>query len=90
MSAKANSPAEVRPESAALPLRLGLPDHGSVNGESIAGGDGWGGGGPEERERFPVARTCFNMLILYRYDYREALEAKLWRAVEESEGFGLK
>ena len=56
----------------------------------VAGGDGWGGGGTEERERFPVARTCFNMLILYRYDYREALEAKLWRAVEESEGFGLK
>lgn len=56
----------------------------------VAAGDGWGGGGPEERERFPVARTCFNMLILHRYDFREALEAKLWRAVEESEGFGLK
>jgi len=56
----------------------------------VAGGDGWGGGGREERERFPVARTCFNMLVLWRYDYREALEEKLWRAVEESEGFGLK
>ena len=56
----------------------------------VAGGDGWGGGGAEERERFPVARTCFNMLVLWRYDYREALEEKLWRAVEESEGFGLK
>jgi len=56
----------------------------------VAGGDGWGGGGKEERERFPVARTCFNMLVLWRYDYREALEEKLWRAVEESEGFGLK
>lgn len=55
-----------------------------------AGGDGWGGGGKEERERFPVARTCFNMLVLWRYDYREQLEEKLWRAVEESEGFGLK
>ena len=56
----------------------------------VAGGDGWGGGGTEERERFPVARTCFNMLVLWRYDYQEALEEKLWRAVEESEGFGLK
>ena len=56
----------------------------------VAGGDGWGGGGEMERERFPVARTCFNMLVLWRYDYREQLEEKLWRAVEESEGFGLK
>lgn len=56
----------------------------------VAGGDGWGGGGREERARFPVARTCFNMLVLYRYDYREQLEDKLWRAVDESEGFGLK
>ena len=55
-----------------------------------AGGDGWGGGGKDERERFPVARTCFNMLVLWRYDYREQLEEKLWRAVDESEGFGLK
>ncbi|CAK1357006.1 unnamed protein product [Cercospora beticola] len=55
-----------------------------------AGGDGWGGGGPDERTRFPVARTCFNMLVLWRYDYREQLEEKLWRAVDESEGFGLK
>ncbi|KXS97368.1 hypothetical protein AC578_9600 [Pseudocercospora eumusae] len=55
-----------------------------------AGGDGWGGGGLDERSRFPVARTCFNMLVLWRYDYREQLEEKLWRAVDESEGFGLK
>lgn len=56
----------------------------------VAGGDGWGGGGKEERERFPVARTCFNMLVLWRYDYKEQLEEKLWRAVTESEGFALK
>ncbi|KAH9825941.1 Domain Homologous to E6-AP Carboxyl Terminus with [Teratosphaeria destructans] len=56
----------------------------------VAGGDGWGGGGKEERERFPVARTCFNMLVLWRYESKDHLEAKLWRAVEESEGFGLK
>jgi len=41
-------------------------------------------------ERFPVARTCFNALYLYRYKRREKLERMLWRAVEDSEGFGLK
>lgn len=56
----------------------------------VAGGDGWGGGPHDERQRFPIARTCFNMLMLWRYDSREQLEAKLWRAVDESEGFGLK
>nr|POE53594.1 putative e3 ubiquitin-protein ligase mug30 [Quercus suber] len=56
----------------------------------VAGGDGWGGGGEQERARFPVARTCFNMLVLWRYDSPETLAAKLWRAVDESEGFGLK
>lgn len=56
----------------------------------VAGGDGWGGGPHDERQRFPIARTCFNMLMLWRYDSRQQLEGKLWRAVEESEGFGLK
>ncbi|KAF2840164.1 hypothetical protein M501DRAFT_991196 [Patellaria atrata CBS 101060] len=41
-------------------------------------------------ERFPVARTCFNLLQLYRYGSRKKLVEKLWRAVVESEGFGLK
>ncbi|KAL2073382.1 hypothetical protein VTL71DRAFT_10706 [Oculimacula yallundae] len=40
--------------------------------------------------RFPVARTCFNMLSLWRYSSKEKLEHMLWRAVNESEGFGLK
>ncbi|KAJ3579282.1 hypothetical protein NPX13_g1283 [Xylaria arbuscula] len=40
--------------------------------------------------RFPSARTCFNILSLYRYRSRERLENALWRAVNESEGFGLK
>ncbi|EGX93166.1 ubiquitin-protein ligase (Hul4), putative [Cordyceps militaris CM01] len=40
--------------------------------------------------RFPVARTCFNLLSLWRYRTREKLEYVLWRAVKESEGFGLK
>jgi len=53
----------------------------------IAGGDGWS---DQERDRFPVARTCFNMLVLWRYERKEVLADKLWRAVGESEGFGLK
>lgn len=41
-------------------------------------------------ERFPIARTCFNTLSLYRYASRQKLEEKLWMAVVGSEGFGLK
>ncbi|KAI1980692.1 putative E3 ubiquitin-protein ligase [Ophidiomyces ophidiicola] len=44
----------------------------------------------QDSERFPIARTCFNMLSLYRYRTRQKFESKLWRAVVESEGFGLK
>jgi len=44
----------------------------------------------DDCNRFPVARTCFNMLSLYRYESRMKLESMLWRAVNESEGFGLK
>lgn len=40
--------------------------------------------------RYPVARTCFNSLSLWRYSSRQKLENMLWRAVNESEGFGLK
>ncbi|KAI8963410.1 HECT-domain-containing protein [Daldinia sp. FL1419] len=40
--------------------------------------------------RFPSARTCFNILGLYCYGSRQRLEDFLWRAVNESEGFGLK
>ena len=44
----------------------------------------------DHSNRFPIARTCFNMLGLYRYRERSVLEDKLWRAVNESEGFGMK
>jgi E3 ubiquitin-protein ligase HECTD2 len=44
----------------------------------------------QDCERFPVARTCFNQICLWRYKKREKLENLLWRAVTESEGFGLK
>jgi len=40
--------------------------------------------------RFPTARTCFNTLALWRYRSKGSLERVLWRAVHESEGFGLK
>jgi len=46
--------------------------------------------GGKDFERFPIARTCFNALLLFRYRTREELAEKLWRAVTESEGFGLK
>ncbi|MCJ1274765.1 putative E3 ubiquitin-protein ligase [Puttea exsequens] len=44
----------------------------------------------DSNTRFPIARTCFNMLGLYRYSDREKLEDRLWKAVEGSEGFGMK
>ncbi|KAK5101614.1 putative E3 ubiquitin-protein ligase [Lithohypha guttulata] len=43
-----------------------------------------------EPARFPIARTCFNLLGLYRYQKRITLEEKLWSAVTMSEGFGMK
>ncbi|RPA97119.1 HECT-domain-containing protein, partial [Choiromyces venosus 120613-1] len=43
----------------------------------------------QDSNRFPVARTCFNQICLWRYKRREKLETLLWRAVTESEGFGL-
>ncbi|KAL8818194.1 MAG: hypothetical protein Q9223_003119 [Gallowayella weberi] len=44
----------------------------------------------DDIRRFPMARTCFNMLGLYWYPSKELLQTKLWAAVTESEGFGLK
>lgn len=44
----------------------------------------------DDCDRYPTARTCFNMLGIYRYQTRSVLETRLWRAVGESEGFGLK
>lgn len=41
-------------------------------------------------ERFPIARTCFNMVGLYKYSSMGKLMAKLNRAISESEGFGLR
>lgn len=44
----------------------------------------------DDCNRYPIARTCFNMLGIYRYRSKEVLETRLWRAVAESEGFGFK
>ena len=44
----------------------------------------------DDIDRYPIARTCFNMVGLYRYKSQRQLESKLWRAVVEGEGFGLK
>ncbi|CAG8554900.1 10133_t:CDS:10 [Paraglomus brasilianum] len=44
----------------------------------------------EDSERFPIAHTCFNQICLYRYRTKRKLEAKLIRAITDSEGFGLK
>ncbi|KAL3417785.1 HECT-domain-containing protein [Phlyctema vagabunda] len=44
----------------------------------------------DDGPRFPVARTCFNMISLWRYSSKPKLEDRLWRAVHMSEGFGLK
>ncbi|KAF4450978.1 other hect domain ubiquitin protein ligase E3 [Fusarium austroafricanum] len=44
----------------------------------------------EDEGRFPIARTCFNMLSLSRYKSKQRLEKLLWTAVHGSEGFGIK
>ncbi|KHO02025.1 hect [Metarhizium album ARSEF 1941] len=44
----------------------------------------------EDVGRYPIARTCFNMISLWQYGTKQKLESMLWRAVFESEGFGLK
>ena len=45
--------------------------------------------GPDEG-RYPVARTCFNALMLCRYSTPARLEYHLWEAVYGSPGFGLR
>ena len=44
----------------------------------------------DDSTRFPSARTCFNMLGLYRYSSKPQLITKIWTAVSDSEGFGFK
>lgn len=51
------------------------------------GGDGTG---REGSERYPVARTCFNLIQLWGWGSKERLVEMVRGAVEGSEGFGLK
>jgi len=45
--------------------------------------------GPDS-ESLPTASTCFNTLLLPDYSSAEKMKRKLLKAIEESEGFGLK
>ena len=40
--------------------------------------------------RYPIARTCFNMILLFQYRSKQDLHHKLWSAMTMSEGFGLR
>ncbi|CRG90323.1 E3 ubiquitin-protein ligase HECTD2 [Talaromyces islandicus] len=46
--------------------------------------------GDDDSDRYPIAHTCFNKLGLFRYSSKRKFEAKLWGAIFNSEGFGLK
>ncbi|KAG0243867.1 putative E3 ubiquitin-protein ligase [Actinomortierella wolfii] len=46
--------------------------------------------GSQDSDRFPTSHTCFNQLCLYNYKGREKLKRMLIRAMNESEGFGVK
>ena len=41
-------------------------------------------------DKLPVAHTCFNMFLLPKYRSKEELKAKLFLALEYSEGFGIE
>lgn len=44
----------------------------------------------DDTSRYPIAHTCFNKLGLFQYESQRKLESKLWDAISNSEGFGLK
>ncbi|KAI8352708.1 hypothetical protein B0O80DRAFT_453724 [Mortierella sp. GBAus27b] len=46
--------------------------------------------GSSDSNRYPTSHTCFNQLCLYNYSGREKLRNMLLRAMNESEGFGVK
>ncbi|KAG2227662.1 hypothetical protein INT45_004704 [Circinella minor] len=46
--------------------------------------------GGEDCNRLPSAHTCFNQLVLYRYETKEKLEHMLKTAIMESQGFYVK
>ncbi|KAF9435163.1 putative E3 ubiquitin-protein ligase [Entomortierella beljakovae] len=46
--------------------------------------------GSHDSNRYPTTHTCFNQLCLYNYKGKEKLRSMLMRAMNESEGFGVK
>ena len=46
--------------------------------------------GGEDCNRLPSAHTCFNQLVLYRYESKDKLEHMLKTAIMESQGFYVK
>ncbi|KAG0030352.1 putative E3 ubiquitin-protein ligase [Podila clonocystis] len=46
--------------------------------------------GSHDSQRYPTTHTCFNQLCLYNYKGRDKLKNMLMRAMNESEGFGVK
>lgn len=48
------------------------------------------GGEDETGRRFPTSHTCFNQLVLHECADEERMARLLVRAMEESEGFGLR
>lgn len=42
-----------------------------------------------EQKYLPVAHTCFNLLDLPKYTTKERMKAKLFQAIQQTEGFGL-
>ncbi|KAJ2722494.1 putative E3 ubiquitin-protein ligase [Coemansia sp. Benny D115] len=44
----------------------------------------------DDRNRLPIAHTCFNQLGIWEYQSKDELRDKLMMAIKESEGFGLK
>lgn len=44
----------------------------------------------DDCSRYPIARTCFNTLGLYRYTDKQRFRQLLWDAVTNSQGFGFK
>ncbi|KAG0367373.1 putative E3 ubiquitin-protein ligase [Gamsiella multidivaricata] len=46
--------------------------------------------GSHDSNRYPTTHTCFNQLCLYNYKGKEKLRQMLIRAMNESEGFGVK
>jgi len=42
------------------------------------------------REYLPQTHTCFNEILLFKYVSKESLADKLKKAINYSEGFGIK